>query len=443
MKKVYLLSLGCPRNLVDSEVLLGLLERKGFTITEEAEGADVAIVNTCGFIEDAKQESVNAILQLATLKKNSKIKKLVVAGCLSQRYPDELMAGIGEIDGIFGTSDFKDIPDKIGMLFSGERVKAIKSAPDFIYSHRDKRKVLTSPHFAYLKIQEGCSNRCSYCVIPSLKGPRRSREISSVLEEVKIVREEYGVKELVMIGQDTTSFGIDRSGKSELAQLIKKASPLMEDGWIRLLYTHPAQFTDELIGVIAETGNVCNYVDIPIQHINDELLQRMNRRVGRERIVELLGRIRKKIDDVILRTSVIVGFPGETEKHFGELLEFLAETKFERMGAFIYSQEEGTPAAGFNGQVPEEVKKERFDKIMSLQQAISAENNMKFLDTTLKVLVDEEDPSDATQYVGRSYMDAPEVDGVIYVKGKDLKAGDFVNVRVTGTMEYDLTGEAV
>jgi ribosomal protein S12 methylthiotransferase len=443
MKKVYLLSLGCPRNLVDSEVLLGLLEKKGFTITEEAEGADVAIVNTCGFIQDAKQESINTILQLATLKKNSKIKKLVVTGCLSQRYPDELMDEIGEIDGIFGSADFKDIPDKIGMLFSGEKVKNVKTVPDLIYDHNDKRKMLTSPHFAYLKIQEGCSNRCSYCVIPDIKGPRRSRETSSILEEIKELRGEYGVKELVVIGQDITSFGIDRSGKSELAELVRRASPLMEDGWIRLLYTHPAQFTNELIDVIRETDNVCNYVDMPIQHINDGVLQKMNRRAGKEKIMDLLSRIRGEINDVVIRTSVIVGFPGETEKEFGELLEFLMETRFDRLGTFIYSREEGTPAADFDNQVPEQIKEERFDKVMVLQQSISTENNMKLFDKTLKVLIDEKDPSDGSQYLGRSYMDAPEVDGIVYVKGKDLRIGDFVDVRITGTMEYDLIGEAV
>ncbi|MFC1480545.1 30S ribosomal protein S12 methylthiotransferase RimO [Candidatus Omnitrophota bacterium] len=443
MKKVYVLSLGCPRNLVDAEVLLGLLEEKGFTLTEKAEGADVAIVNTCGFIQDAKEESVEVILQLADLKKKNKIKKLIVTGCLSQRYPAELMDEIREIDGMFGSADFTKIPEMISAFSSGGKVREVASSPEFLYDHLYKRKLLTNPHYAYVKIQEGCSNKCSYCVIPRLKGPRRSRTVESVLEEIKRLRDEYAIKELIFIGQDTTSFGYDKNGTGRIAELLRKASPIMESGWIRLLYTHPAHFTDELTETIANANNVCRYIDLPIQHISDRILRKMNRSLTRRAIEDLLGRIRKRIKPVAVRTSVIVGFPGETEKEFTELLDFLKEVRFDRLGAFIYSQEEGTAAAGFEGQLSAELKKVRFDEVMKLQQKISAENNLGLLGRKLKVLVDEVDPQDGQQFVGRSEMDAPEVDGVVYVKGAGLRVGDFADVRITGTMEYDLIGEAV
>lgn len=443
MTKVYLISLGCPRNLVDSEVLLGLLEQKGFIITESAEDADVAVVNTCGFIQDAKQESIDVILQLAELKRSGKINKLLVAGCLSQRYPEALMDEIKEVDALFGTADLTKIPGLIGTVLPGKRISEVTRVPEFLYDHLYERKLLTPPHYAYVKIQEGCSNRCSYCVIPDLKGPHRSRTIDSVLTEIKDLRSRHDVKELLLIGQDTTSFGIDRGEGPLLAKLLMKASPLMKSGWIRLLYTHPAHFTSELIDVLAATDNICKYVDLPVQHINDRILQKMNRRTTRSGITSLIDRIRKRIKDVTLRTSIIVGFPGETDDDFRELLDFLKDTGFERLGAFLYSREDGTPAANFTDQVPEELKKERFAEVMKLQQKISAEKNMRFLDKQLKTLIDESDPSDPERFVGRSQMDAPEVDGVIYVKGAGIRAGDFVDVHITGAMEYDLTGEAV
>ncbi len=443
MKTAYLLSLGCPRNLVDSEVLLALLEQAGFSIVEVPAGADIAIINTCGFIQDAKQESIDLILQLADLRKNGKIKKLVIAGCLSQRHPDELMDEIKEIDGVFGTADFTKIPGMMDSLLSGGKIKEVDPKPDFLYGHLYERKILTPPHQAYVKIQEGCSNRCSYCIIPQLKGPCRSRTIGSVMTEIEKLKAVHDIKELILIGQDTTSFGIDRTGRTELAELLQEISPTMQDGWVRLLYTHPAHFTDELIGVLADTANICKYVDLPIQHVNDRILRSMNRRTGKTDIAMLVERLRKQIEGVTIRTSVIVGFPGETEDEFRELLDFLEDSSFDRLGAFIYSREEGTAAATFEGQVPDEIKKERFDEVMRLQQKISAGNNLKFLDKKLKTLIDEEDPADPEQFVGRAQMDAPEVDGVIYVRGSNVKTGEFADVRITGTMEYDLIGEAV
>lgn len=441
MKKIFLLSLGCPRNMLDSEVLLGLLEKKGMMIVESPEEADAAIVNTCGFIQDAKEESIDAILGLADLKKEGKIKRIIVTGCLSQRYPDDLMNEISEIDGMFGSSDFTRIPDYLDKLFEGQKVKEVSADPDFLYDDKFDRKILTEEHYAYVKIQEGCSNRCTYCVIPDLKGPRRSRAIDSVVEEIKHLRAEHGIKEALIIGQDITSFGLDRSGSSELVDLIKKVSPVMENDWVRLLYNHPAHFTDELVEVVANTKNICKYIDLPIQHINDRVLKAMNRRVTKDQVVDLIAKIRKGIPGVTMRTSIIVGFPGETGEEFRELMDFLKETRFERLGAFIYSQEEGTPAGDMPDQVPDEVKKARFDEIMKLQQSISAENNMKFLGETVRVLIDEAIEGEEGHYIGRSQMDAPEVDGVIYIEGEGLSPGDFANVRITGTMEYDLVGE--
>jgi ribosomal protein S12 methylthiotransferase len=442
MKNIYILSLGCPRNLVDSEVLQGLLAEKGFAVSGRPEGADVAIVNTCGFIEGAKQESIDFILRLAEFKREGKIGKLVAMGCLAQRYPAEIMKEIKEIDGVFGADDFVKIPDMISTILAGEKVKEVSRSPNFLYDHLYKRKLLTPSHYAYVKIQEGCSNKCSYCVIPDLKGPRRSRTVDSVVREVNDLKGSFNVKEVILIGQDTTSFGIDTSGKPELAKLLKEVSSAMGDNWVRLLYTHPAHFTDELIEVIAGAGNICKYIDLPIQHANDMILRRMNRRITKSDIKSLIERIRARIKDVMLRTSVIVGFPGETEDDFKELLGFLKEIKFERLGAFIYSPEEGTAAFEFEDQVPEEIKEERLDRVMKLQQDISRENNLKYVGKTLKALVDEEDQSDPEQFVGRTEMDAPEVDGVVYFKGKNVRAGEFTNVKITGTMEYDLIGES-
>ena len=460
MKKIFLLSLGCPRNLLDSEVLAGLLEKKGFSIVESAEDADVAVVNTCGFIQDAKTESIDALLQLAELKKEGKIQKLVVAGCLAQRYPGQLMSEIPQIDGVFGTADFTAIPGLISAIYAGDKVERVSAKPDFIYNETHARRIMTPEHSVYVKIQEGCSNKCSYCVIPALKGPHRSRTLSSVLREVEGLKKDGTVRELLIIGQDTTSFGLERGSKGELAELLRRVSPLMNDGWVRLLYTHPANFTDELIDVIAGTPNICKYVDLPIQHINDRILRDMDRRTTRAGIVDLIGRIRRKIGDVAIRTSVIVGFPGETDEEFGELLSFLEDIRFERLGAFIFSREEGTKAFDFEKQVPEAVKKTRLDELMRLQQKISAENNLKHLGRVMRVLIEEkhdpranrklhtaycEDEGRGTRdemFIGRTEMDAPEVDGVIYVSGKGPVAGEFCDVRVTGTMEYDLAGEA-
>jgi len=442
MKKVYLLSLGCARNLVDSEVLLGLLKTKKFNIVQNAQSADVAIVNTCAFIEDAKQESIDIILSLAKLKTEGKIKKLIVFGCLAQRYHNELEKEIPEIDGIFGTSDFTDIPKSIKSFDSNRKIKTVNKNPDFLYDHSYKRTLLTPSHYSYVKIAEGCSNKCSYCVIPSLKGALRSRSIESVLEEVKFLKDAHDIKEIVLIGQDTTSFGRDQSKKSLLSELLKKIVPIMESRWIRLLYSHPAYFTEELLDFIAGTDNICSYVDLPLQHVNNRILNKMNRHTTKKNVEGIINKIREKTTSAI-RTSVIVGFPGETDKEFTELLDFLKNTKFERLGAFIYSCEENTPAAGFKNQIPLKDKKERFSAVMEQQQEISIENNEKMMNKTIKVLVDERDSQNPGQFIARSEIDAPEVDGTVYLRGKNINPGDFVQAKIVDTLEYDLVGEAL
>jgi ribosomal protein S12 methylthiotransferase len=443
MKKVFVLSLGCPRNLVDSEVLCGKLVSLGFFMADSAEEADIAIVNTCGFIEEAKKESVDCILQLAEMKKDKRLEKLIVTGCLAQRYPEELDAEITELDAIFGSSDFLKIPDLLLNAPARSRVRSVSASPGYLYDHNSPRCITGNGHSAYVKIQEGCSSGCSYCVIPSIKGPRRSRDVDSVLSEVSGLREKYGVKEIVLIGQDTTSFGFDRSGGHDIAVLLKEVSGIMIGGWVRLLYTHPAHFPDRLIDVIASSDNICRYVDLPIQHASDDVLRRMNRECSREMILSLVEKIRSRIDGAVIRTSVIVGFPGETEQNFSELTDLLEQVKFERLGAFVYSREEGTPAAGFTSQVPEKTKRYRFQKVMELQQAISSEKNKGFSGKTFRVLIDERDGADEGLSVGRTEMDAPEVDGVVYVRGAGLSPGDFVDVKITGVMEYDLIGDAV
>ena len=437
---IFIISLGCPRNLVDTEVLVGLLKKNRYKIIYEYKEGCIAIINTCGFIEDAKTESIDMILEIAELKKKKKIKALLVMGCLSQRYSEELMKDMPEIDAVFGSSTFTSIPDCINKIISGEKIVMVEKEPNFLYHHQMPRSIMTPKHSVYVKVQEGCMNFCSYCAIPSIRGPFRSRELDSVLKEIASFKK-HGVKEINIIGQDTTLYGVDIHKKFMLAELLKKASKVMKGGWIRLLYTHPAHYNEDLLDVIREEVSICKYLDLPIQHINDKILKRMNRHVKSEDIKKLIDKIRKKIPGVAIRTSVIVGFPGEDEKDFSELLNFLKETKFDRLGAFIYSREEGTKAYDFSDHISESEKKERLHQIMEAQKEVSLENNKKYIGKTLKVLIEEKDTSPG-QYIGRTEYDAPEVDGTIYVKSeKLLKNGNFFNVKITDFMEYDLIGE--
>jgi len=428
--KIGILSLGCSRNLVDSENILGRLNLKGYAIVD-INKADIGIVNTCAFIEDSRRESIDAILDLIELKREGKLKRIVVYGCLSQRYKNDLKKELPEVDAFVG---------KISL------------------NHEVKRFSLTPSHYAYLKICEGCVNNCSFCIIPKIKGKFTSLDINSILNKIDTFNKNK-LSEINIIGQDITGFGIDLFGTPQLPGLIRKIVKRANNiGWIRLLYLHPKRVTRGLLELVKDSPKICKYIDFPIQHINNRILKLMNRHMGKEEILDLIAKIKKTIPDVCLRTSIIAGFPSETDKEFKELLKFIDDVRFERLGAFIYSREEDTPAFSFKKQIPQKIKIERFNALMSLQQKISNGNNKKLLGKSLDILIDEKGKNfypvrkDASGYaefsngvyLGRSQYDAPEVDGIVYVKsGKPLKQGDFVKVKITDTMEYDLLGEAV
>ncbi|MDD5438868.1 MAG: 30S ribosomal protein S12 methylthiotransferase RimO [Candidatus Omnitrophica bacterium] len=441
------MSLGCPRNLVDSEVLIGILKKARCAVTDDIHKAGIYIVNTCAFIDDAKRESIDTILELAAHKKERTGKGetpalLIVAGCLPQRYGGEIGRTIPEIDAVFGTADFIRIPDFIKKHTDGPRA-VISKTPRFLYDHHSRRELITPCHYAYIKIQEGCKNHCSFCVIPSIRGPYRSRQLSSVLAEIKDLRSRHRLREVNLIGQDTTLYGIDRYRHIRIAELVSKAARIMDNGWVRLLYGHPAHVTDELIGVIARERSVCKYMDLPIQHCNDRILKIMNRRVTKKEIVTLIDKIRKRIPGVALRTSVMTGFPGETRREFEELVGFIKEMRFERLGAFTYSREERTRASGLPGQVSEHEKAERYDILLRTQKEIAGLINRGYQNKIVSVLIDEA-ADDKGLYYGRTGHDAPEVDGGCFVRSKRaLTPGMFVEVRVVDTLEYDLVGEVL
>jgi len=410
--KVGILSLGCPRNLVDSESILARLNNKGYKIVDINE-ADVALVNTCAFIIDAKEESIDAILDLVERKKAGKLRKIIVYGCLSQRYKSKLSKELPEIDAFIG---------KVALEPSAQRFP------------------ISSPHFAYLKICEGCINKCSFCVIPSIKGRLTSLDPDSILKKTAELNRNR-ISELNIIGQDITGYGLDLDKGLDLNKLlIKIVKKTGNINWIRLLYLNPARISDELLKTIAREKKICKYIDLPVQHIDSRILKLMNRKTARKDILKIIEKIRNSIPHVALRTSLIVGFPSETDKEFRELLEFIKEVKFEKLGVFTYSREEGSAAYNFPGQLSDKIKRERLDLIMSAQQKISSEINSKFLGKILEVLVDEEDNG---TYLGRSQYDAPEVDGVVYINKSKNKIfpGDFVKVKITDTLEYDLVGE--
>jgi len=415
MKTVAMLSLGCPKNLVDSEGILADFVKKGYKVIDEAVKADVAIVNTCAFIEDAKRESINTILDLIELKKQGRIKKIIVAGCLPERYKKVLRKEMAEID-----------------IFSGVR-KFSKSDPD-------DRLLITPSHYAYIKISEGCDNRCSYCVISKIRGPYKSRGMQAILKEINDIRERSNgkLKEINLISQDLTYYGMDLYGKLSLASLLRRINKDIK--WVRLLYAHPAHFNDELIDIIKNSAHICKYVDLPVQHISDKLLKSMGRKITKKQILDLITKLRKNIPDIAIRSSLIVGLPGETEKEFKELLGFIKDIKFERLGIFTYSREEDTPAYSFKGQVSDKEKRLRLDEAMKLQQDVAKNVNARFFGKTLEVLIEEKQEDGV--YLGRTYADAPEVDGQVYVKTtKTIKPGNFVDVMITDTLEYDLVGE--
>ena len=398
---------------MDAETIAGRLNSKGYSIVEDIGQAQIALVNTCAFIEEARRESIDAILGLIELKKQGKLKKIIVYGCLPQRYKD-LACQLPEVDAFVGVIE---------------------------QNHESRRFALTPKHYAYLKISEGCLNNCSYCIIPRIKGKLKSLDEETIIQKVRRLNREK-ISELNIIGQDITGFGVDLGGMSRLEALLKKIISNSPDiPWIRLLYLNPERVTGQLLELIASNKRLCPYIDLPIQHINNRILKLMNRKITKAEIIALIKKIRKIIPGVYLRTSLIVGFPSETKEEFNELLEFVKEVKFDRLGVFIYSQEEDTPAYSFKGQISRPLKQERFDIIMSEQQKIAVELNKRFLGQSISVLIEEKQDGD---YIGRSQADAPEVDGVVYVQTKQaLKAGEFVRVKITDSLEYDLVGELI
>lgn len=439
--KVNLINLGCPKNEVDGESMAGLLYEKGYQMTENKEEADILILNTCGFIDSAKGESVNEIMELICLKNKDRRKKIIVSGCLAQRYYKELEEELPEVDAFLGISDIDKIDQACSLVLKNQKTCMV-SLPGVSNGKRKIKRLAQKRPYAYIKIADGCDNRCNYCAIPNIRGKFRSKRIEDILEEAHQLVD-YGVKEINLVAQDTTLYGTDIYGERKLPQLLLLLSKIPKLKWIRLLYTHPAHFSDELIDQIASNPKVCKYLDLPLQHISDDILTQMNRRVKRKDVEQLISKLREKIPDLTLRTSFIVGFPGEKKNHFGELLEFVEETGFDNLGAFPYSREEDTRAYHFKGQISSKLKNERLDQLMLAQQRIAFEKNQAKIGKTLTVLIDAKSEGENGYFVGRSQAEAPEVDGVILVKSDDLKIGEFVKVKIVDYCDYDLVAQVV
>ena len=430
--KIGFVSLGCSKNLVDTEKTIGIFKANDYKIVNNPEKADVIVINTCGFIESAKEEAINTILEMSEYKKK-KCKYLIVMGCLVERYKDELIKAIPEVDLFIKYSEYNTLWKQIENLLKDD--KNIYKYQDF--DRVKERVVSTGENFAYLKIADGCSNRCTYCAIPYIRGPQISRKMEDIIEEAKkLVKDGY--KELILIAQDTTKYGTDIYGKPKLVELLNEICKIKELKWVRFLYAYPETITDELIKCVKENDKICNYFDIPIQHISDSVLKRMNRQSDGKSIRNLIKKLRKEIPDVIIRTTVMVGFPGETKEDFEELYNFLKEAKFDKLGCFAYSKEDGTPAARIKEQIHPMTKKSRYNKIMSLQQEISKENLKKQIGRKLEILI-EDKSFDGRTYIGRTYMDVPEIDGVVYLNtDKNLQIGDFTEGIVEDISDYDL-----
>lgn len=439
-EKVAIVTLGCEKNLVDSDIMSELIYKKGYELVDDPEEATVIVVNTCGFIDAAKEESVNTILEMADLKETGSAKSLIVAGCLTQRYKEELMEAMPEIDGIVGTGDFDKITRVIEESLIGERPIYVGN-PAFSYENVTRRPTREGVYTAYVKIAEGCDNSCAFCVIPSLRGNFRSRSIESIARETEQLAQQ-GIKEISLIAQDLTNYGYDLYGKRRLPDLLNEVSKVSGIEWIRIHYAYPGYFSDELIDTIASNPKICNYIDMPLQHSEDAILKRM-RRPGRQRdIRELVSKIRERIEPVAIRTSIIVGFPGETEADFERLCEFIKEVKFDRLGVFTYSQEEGTPASRLPDQVDQETKERRANELMEIQRKIAAERNGRFVGQTLDVLIEKYDGKNDI-YIGRTPFDAREIDGEVFVTGYNGPLGEKVPVKITHSYDYDLSGEVV
>lgn len=439
-EKVKVVTLGCEKNLVDSEIMSGLIHQRGYTLTDSAEEATVIIVNTCGFIDAAKEESVNTILDMADLKQTASLKALIVSGCLTQRYKEELMKEMPEIDGIVGTGDFHNINEIVDKALAGRKPVYVGN-PVFNYEQALPRRVATPRYTAYVKIAEGCDNNCTFCSIPIMRGAFRSRSMESIIAEVENLASQ-GVKEISLIAQDSTNYGTDLYDKFMLPTLLNKVTEVAGIEWVRLHYAYPGFFTDELIEAMASNPKICKYIDMPLQHSEDAILKRM-RRPGRQRDSrELIAKIRTRMPEVALRTSIIVGFPGETEEDFERLAQFVRDVEFDRLGVFTYSKEEDTPAARLPDQLDEDVKEFRANTLMEIQREIAGRRNGRRIGHDIDVLIERYDGR-GDVYIGRSQYDAPEIDGEVFVRGKDLAIGKVAKVRVTHSFDFDLSGEAL
>lgn len=446
--KIGVVSLGCPKNLVDSETMLGLIHEENYEITNDPSEAEIIIVNTCGFIESAKEESINTILQMAEYKKSGSCKYIIVTGCLSQRYAKELFNELPEADAIAGVEVYDEIGSIIKRVMNGERfIMLERSKPDVIYTSKETflPRILTTPSYtAYLKIAEGCDNCCSYCAIPKIRGPYRSKPMEQVLKEAKALADN-GVKELIVVAQDTTRYGEDLpGGKLLLADLLKELNKIESLKWIRVMYCYPNNFTDELIETFASLDKVCKYVDLPLQHASNRLLASMNRYDTREEVETLLAKLRKRIPGIVIRTTFIVGFPGETDADFEELKEFVEQQRFENAGVFAYSQEDGTVAGAMPNQIPDEIKQERYHELMALQAQISEEIHKDTEGQTLEVLVEGIEEDGSGLHYGRSYREAPDIDGLVFIENPgDIKPGCFVKVNILQGFTYESVGERI
>ena len=437
--KILFISLGCDKNLADSEEMLGLLTANGHEIVDSEEEADAIVINTCCFIHDAKEESVNTILEMAEYKKSGTCKALIVTGCMAQRYKEEITQEIPEVDAVLGTTSYGDIVKALNEVQAGnvfQEFRDINELPEDC----GHRVITTGGHFGYLKIAEGCDKHCTYCIIPSLRGKFRSVPEERLLKQAEYMASQ-GVRELILVAQETTVYGTDLYGKKTLHLLLKKLCQIRGIRWIRVLYCYPEEIYDELIQVMKEEPKICHYLDLPIQHASDKILRRMGRRTSKQQLIDIITKLRREIPDIVLRTSLITGFPGETEEDHQELMEFVDEMEFDRLGVFTYSPEEGTPAETMEGQVPEEVKEARRDEIMELQQEISLDKGNDRIGQEVLVMIEGKVLGESA-YIGRTYGDAPKVDGYIFVQtGELLVTGDFAKVTVTGALEYDLIGE--
>lgn len=444
--KISFVSLGCDKNLIDSEIMLGLIDEEGYTITYNDSEADVIIINSCGFIMDANQEAIDKILEMADYKRDGRCKALIVTGCMAQRYKDEIFDSLPEVDAVVGTGDFENIGVVIKRLLEGEKQVELVTDKEHLLNPDNsyKRIITTTGGFSYLKIAEGCDNHCTYCTIPSLRGHYRSRTIESLVKEAAILAKK-GVRELILIAQDTSLYGQDLYGEKALPKLLRKLSEIEDIKWLRILYCYPENVTDELINEMANNPKVLHYVDMPIQHSEDRILKLMGRRSIKDGLKKTINKMREKMPDMCIRTTLITGFPTETNKEFEAQCQFIKEVGFDRLGVFTYSAEEGTPAAKMSGQIDEEIKADRKDYILQLQRGISAEICEKYVGRTLEVIVEGKiDGDEDNIYCGRSYRDCYEIDGFVFFKSdEELIAGDFYNIRITEAGDYDLIGERI